>query len=213
METTALKREKSTEIEYNDNLVLKTIYRRRSIRKYREEQVPSSVLSQILDAGRMAPSAINKQPWVFYVLKTKEEIHRFSREISKSVLVEVVNSGFKGILKAGKEFLHFAHGTNFLQVDDPVFHNAPTVVFLCAGKDNEWASIDIGMCAENMMLAAKSLGIDSCPVGMAKFVEHTKIYNQLQIPRSEKVHLAIVFGYGAEVVEAKERNRNNAVFL
>jgi nitroreductase len=213
METITLKKGQSLESEQSENLVLKTIYERRAIRKYKEEQVPANLLAKILDAGRMAPSAINKQPWVFYVLKNKMEIQHFSKEISKCVLIEVVNSGFKGILKAGREFLNFAHGTNFLQVDDPVFHNAPTVVFLCAPKDNEWAALDLGMCAQNMMLAAKSFGIDSCPIGMAKFVEYSKIYGQLQVPKSEKVHLAIVFGYGAETAVAKERNKSNAVFL
>jgi nitroreductase len=87
------------------------------------------------------------------------------------------------------------------------------VIFITAPKDNEWAPLDIGMCAENIMLAAKSLGLDTCPVGLAKFVEKTKIYGKLNIPETEKVMLAVIMGYGDELAEPKERKRDNAVFI
>jgi nitroreductase len=64
-----------------------------------------------------------------------------------------------------------------------------------------------------MMLAAKALGLDSCPVGLAKYVEQTKIFSRLQIPLSEQVHLAIIFGWGNENPDVYERIRNNAFFI
>jgi len=50
------------------------------------------------------------------------------------------------------------------------------VIFIISPHDNEWASLDVGMCAQNIMLAAKSLGLDTCPVGFGKYVEKTKIF-------------------------------------
>jgi len=47
---------------------LKTIYERRAIRKYKDKPVDNAIIGEILDAGRMAPPAINKQPWKFYIL-------------------------------------------------------------------------------------------------------------------------------------------------
>ena len=43
------------------------IYNRRSIRKYIDEPVPRFIIEQILDAGRVAPSAKNRQPWKYLV--------------------------------------------------------------------------------------------------------------------------------------------------
>ncbi|MCD6341405.1 MAG: nitroreductase family protein, partial [Thaumarchaeota archaeon] len=53
--------------------LLKVIYRRRSIRKYRREPVPENVLNAVLEAGRLAPSARNMQPWHFIVVRDREK--------------------------------------------------------------------------------------------------------------------------------------------
>jgi nitroreductase len=54
---------------------------RRSVRRYEKKDIPKDVLGSILEAGRQAPSAANKQPWHFIVL-TKVEI---KNELSKGV--------------------------------------------------------------------------------------------------------------------------------
>jgi len=40
---------------------------RRSIRRYEQKEIPKDVLDKILEAGRQAPSAANRQPWHFIV--------------------------------------------------------------------------------------------------------------------------------------------------
>ena len=55
--------------------LLDIIYKRRSIRQYRSKTVPEEVLKNILEAGRLAPSADNAQPWHFIVV-TDAEIKR-----------------------------------------------------------------------------------------------------------------------------------------
>jgi len=49
--------------------IYEVIRKRRSVRKYRPEPVPDDVLNRILDAGRIAPSAKNLQPWHFVIVK------------------------------------------------------------------------------------------------------------------------------------------------
>lgn len=59
--------------------LLDVIFRRRSIRRYRSEPIPDEVLRNILEAGRLAPSADNAQPWHFIVVtesKIKEKLSR-----------------------------------------------------------------------------------------------------------------------------------------
>jgi nitroreductase len=54
---------------------------RRSIRSYEEREIPEDVLDKILEAGRRAPSADNRQPWRFIVLtdyEVKEELSKGS---------------------------------------------------------------------------------------------------------------------------------------
>lgn len=53
---------------------LKLAEKRRSVRAYKSDPVPEDLLQQVLEAGRLAPSAVNKQPWRFIVLK--DELNR-----------------------------------------------------------------------------------------------------------------------------------------
>lgn len=195
------------------NDTLKTIYERRAVRKFKDKALEKNILEEILNAGKMAPSAINKQPWKFYILTKTDDIQEFSKEIAKAAAKGILKSGIKNIVKSASSAFHLSHGIDFLKAKDPVFHGAPVVVFITSPKDNEWAGLDIGMCSQNMMLAAKSLGLESCPVGFGKFVEQTTIYSKLKIPTSEKVNIALIFGYGDENPVPHERIKNNTFFI
>ncbi len=50
---------------------LEFIKNRRSIRSFQDKQIPDNEIQMILEAGRWAPSASNKQPWEFYVIRDK----------------------------------------------------------------------------------------------------------------------------------------------
>ena len=50
------------------------IENRRSVRKYLEKNIPNDVLKQVLDAGRLAPSWVNVQPWHFIVVRKNKEV-------------------------------------------------------------------------------------------------------------------------------------------
>lgn len=179
------------------NDVLRVIYERRAVRKYRPEPVNKQLIEEIISAGRMAPSAINLQPWKFYVVTDRELIRAFSREIAV----------------VAKDFFHLSHWIDLPSSKDFIFHEAPVVIFITSPKDNEWASLDVGMCAQNMMLAAKAMELDTCPIGLAKFVEQTRIFSRLNIPQSEKVQLAIIIGYGDETPEVKQRATDNVTYI
>lgn len=193
--------------------VLKTIYERRAVRKYTDMPISKTLIEEIVHAGCMAPSAINKQPWKFYILRDKHAIQSFSDEIMKAAGKEFIMAGPKMMIKTIANLLHFPHGLTSFKKPDPIFHGAPVVIFIAAPKDNEWAALDIGMCAQNMMLAAKSLGLDSCPVGLGTFVSKAKHFSQLHIPESEQVLISLILGYGDETPEVHKRAKNNIVYL
>lgn len=74
--------------------VFETILRRRSVRSYLPDPVPQEKLRRILEAGRLSPSAMNKQPWHFIVVtdpeKRKELAHgKFGYMLKEAPLVIV----------------------------------------------------------------------------------------------------------------------------
>jgi nitroreductase len=50
-------------------MVLEAIKKRQSVRSYQDKEIPEGILQQILEAGRLAPSAKNNQPWKFIFVK------------------------------------------------------------------------------------------------------------------------------------------------
>jgi len=76
------------------------ILTRRSIRVYEKRKVPESVLNKILEAGRQAPSASNRQPWHFIVvtddeLKEKLSQGRWNKFIKDSAFT-IIGCGYVG---------------------------------------------------------------------------------------------------------------------
>lgn len=195
--------------------IAKAIYERRAKRKFKNKVVSKELIDAILEAGRMAPSAMNKQPWHFYVVTNKELISKMSSSILHHSKMAMLKAGIKEVahhvLHPGS--FHLKDGVDFFKQDDPVFHDAPVVIFISSPRSNEWAPIDIGMCSQNMMLYAHSIGLASCPIGFAKFIENTDEYKLLNVPSSEHVNLALVFGYADETPSIHERKQDNAVFI
>ena len=180
------------------NPTLKTIYQRRAVRKFKDMPVDRSLIEQLLDAGRMAPSAINKQPWKFYILTDKELIKEFSKETAKAAAKGMLKTGVKGLVKSALSSLssfRLSDAVDFFKGEDPIFHGAPVVIFIAAPKDNEWAGLDIGMCSQNIML------------------ENTSLFPKLQVPDTEHILLSIIIGYGDDTPEVHERVKNNVVFI
>ena len=121
--------------------------------------------------------------------------------------------GIKNIAKAVMSGItHISTLVDFFTATDPVFHGAPVAIFITALKDDEWAALDIGMCSQNIMLAAKSLGLETCPVGFATYIEKAEHYSKLGIPPNEKVHLAIIVGYGDKQPPLHARKKDNAFY-
>jgi nitroreductase len=73
--------------------VLDLLKNRRSIRKYKDKPVEKEKIEKCLEAARWAPSASNRQPWEFLVVKDEEkrkrlsEIHPYAKFVSQSPVV------------------------------------------------------------------------------------------------------------------------------
>lgn len=139
------------------NEVMNTILHRRSIRRFDDRQIEEPALRQILQAGLYAPSAGGRQGVIFAVCQ--------NREINERL----------GKIKRANSNPHMANGDNYVSreqpsiADDPklinAFYGAPTVITLFAPKNFLFSQEDCAAAAENMMLAADSMGIGSCYIG------------------------------------------------
>ena len=75
--------------------VWESIETRRSIRAYRPDPIPDDVLRRILEAGRLSPSAVNRQPWHFVIVRDENmrikmaKDARFGKFIKESPVVIV----------------------------------------------------------------------------------------------------------------------------
>lgn len=162
------------------NAVIENIKKRRSIRKYLPEQIKEEELDAIIEAGMYAPSGHNEQSWHFTVIQNREMLDYISSKTKELMC----NLDIEWIAKMGKnEKLH-------------VFYNAPTVIIV-SGRDEAYCPIlDCAAATENMMLAAESLNIGSCWIGLIKFFfEQRNEIEKFNIPEGYTPFHAITFGY------------------
>jgi nitroreductase len=133
---------------------LRVIRSRRSIRKYKPEPISDAELQAILEAAVYAPSARNRQPWHFSVVRDQAMMAR---------LKKVLKANF---LKCGVEFLVMRAS----EPDFVAFHDAPMVIIISADEAGGFSPLDCGVAAENIALAAESLNIGSCLMGSSEFL-------------------------------------------
>ncbi len=79
---------------------------------------------------------------------------------------------------------------------------ATLIIAIYSPVKHRWVDVDCGMCAQNMMLEAHSLGIGSCFVGAFR---EKAVKNTLGIPEKARIIGLITFGFPAQVKETKAR--------
>ncbi len=197
------------------NPMERVILERRSVRKYKDKQVPENLVRRVLEAGRFAPSAGNCQPWKFVVVRDREIIDEMERD------ARLVCKFFKFVLDwrtslLGKripwllsqlyirllpnKLAPIPFGGICLIADGTLtlFHGAPTVIFLLEDRrGNSRPEVDIGCCGENIVLAAHSLGLGTCWVGFIETLKYMgpKWKRRLGAEWPYKVCEAICLGY------------------
>lgn len=165
------------------NVVLDAIQSRRSIRKYRPEQIKDDELDAILEAGRFAPSACNEQPWHFTVIQNSDVLHR----INSLVL--------RGMLRSDLEWHRKMAANSAFKVT----YDAPTLIIVSGRLDATAPAVDCAAAMENMLLAARSLGIGSVWLGLVRFFfADAGEMAELGLPAGYKPLYAASFGYPAE---------------
>ena len=165
------------------NDVLKAIAGRRSLRRFKPDQIPDADLQAIIDAGLAAPSGHNDQSCFFTVIQNRE----LAKEISDGSKAEMRKIPVPWIAEAGKNEQYH------------IFYEAPTIIIVSARKDTVSPAADVCAAIENMLIAAESLGIGSCWIGFAKFYfNRPERAKKCGLPEGYEVHWGISLGYKPE---------------
>jgi len=111
------------------------VKQRRSVRHYEIRPVEESLLRQLVEAARWAPSALNMQPWEFIIVTDPE----IKRQLGDTAAI--------------------------LGIKWPHVKAAPAAIVICARKTSAYARDDCLLAAQNIMLRATDLGLGTCYVG------------------------------------------------
>lgn len=117
--------------------IREAIYKRRSVRKFQDTPINDDIIKSLLEDAMAAPSACNKQPWEFYVVKDKEKQDQIKKKIMfcnhNSPLIIVVCGNKKKAL------------TN---------------------DDNDYWIQDASAAIQNILLSSLSFGLGTCWCGL-----------------------------------------------
>ncbi len=190
---------------------------RRSMRRFLPTPVPRETIESILDVAARAPSGTNTQPWKVVVLtgEAKESLSRRIRAIhdDPAQLAQHTEEyayyptqwvppyidrrrkcgwdlyGLLGIVKGDKARMHAQHGRNYDFFDAPV-----GLVFTIDRLMQQGSWLDYGMFLQNVMVAARARGLDTCP--QAAFTQfHRVIAEHIGMGPDEMVVCGMSLGW------------------
>lgn len=190
---------------------------RRSIRAFLDKPVAREDIERILDVAARAPSGTNTQPWKVHVLtgdararlsgailaayadpaqaaKHHEEYPYYPREwvspyIDRRRKVGWDLYGLLGLTRDDKAGMAAQHGRNFAFFDAPV-----GMIFTIDRIMEQGSWLDYGMFLQNIMVAARARGLDTCP--QAAFTQyHRIIAAELGLPASDMVVCGMALGW------------------
>jgi len=165
------------------------IQQRQSDRKYSPRPVEEEKLLLCLEAGRLAPSASNSQPWTFVL-------------INEPALLKEMAKAAVGPLKSFNKFAKQA------PIILAIVMEKPKIITEVGGriKKKEYPLIDVGITAEHICLQAAELGLGSCMLG---WFDEEKVKTLLSIPEEKNVPLLITLGYTPEDYKQRKKIRKN----
>lgn len=176
------------------NETVDNILKRRTVREFKKEQIKQDELDTILTCGLWAPSARNLQPCHIRVVQSKE-------------MLDEINKDFKDLV--GWDTPAYTRWDK-----NPVYQNAPTVLFIYAEGDS---ATDCGLMTENIAISAESIGLATCIIGsIGALMNHEngrKWKERMSINPDWRFLIAVAVGYPDESPEPKERAEDRLEYV
>ncbi|SMF75596.1 Nitroreductase [Tistlia consotensis] len=133
------------------------IYNRRAVRDFTGEPLDEALLRRLIEAAVQAPSALDRQPWRFVVVRDRALLARISREAKAHLLASTPPGVGEARLRGYLE-----------DPDFDIFYAAPALVVIAGATADPWTVEDCALAAQNLMLAAREAGLGSCWIGFAQ---------------------------------------------
>ncbi|MBR6185818.1 MAG: nitroreductase family protein [Clostridia bacterium] len=183
------------------NETLSLISARRSHRAYENTPLTKEQLDALLKAAVESPSAVNRQPWHFTVVRSQALLDKMNEAVWEQMMKR----------EAQKRSPRFLDG-NF-----HVFYHAPTVIFISGMPDNPYTPIDGGIAVENIAIAAESMGLGSVILGMPRDAfagDQAEAFKKaLQFPEGWDFVIAIAVGVPADTKDAHPVKEDRISFV
>lgn len=181
------------------NDVLRVIHERRSTRAFKSDAVSRELIEQVVEAGLYAPSAHNHQSWHFTVI-TNEEFLSHMNQVAKAT-ARASESEFLQKIGNNEQY--------------NVFYKAPVVIIVSGNESAFSPRLDTAAAAQNMLLAAESLDLGACWVGMLRLCingpEGEKVVQKFELPEGYLPYFAVVLGHKAHAGGAAPRRKEGTV--
>jgi nitroreductase len=175
---------------------MSVIKSRRSVRAFLPQQIKDEELKAILEAGIYAPSGQNTQPWFFTVMQNPGLIDKVNDWIIDEARY-VPNPKAREIAATPNA---------------AIFRKAPTVIIVSGDKADPLVHEACSCAAQNMMLAAESVGLGSCWICYVGYLANRELFEttyraELRIPAGYVPLFGLTIGYRSGSDEAPHPRR------
>ncbi len=169
---------------------------RRSVRAYTDEPVARTAVEALLDAAVQAPSASNRQPWAFVVIRGQERLRQLSERAKAHRLADT------------QEPVSDNQRARLQDPENNLFYDAGTIILFCATPVYRYAAEDCSLAAQNLMLTACDMGLGTCAIGLSRsFFNRDDVKAEFGIPAEYTVAFPVIVGHPAENPAPTSRNR------
>ncbi|WP_027406713.1 nitroreductase family protein [Anaerovibrio sp. RM50] len=152
------------------------IFTRTSVRSYEDKPVEAEKIQKILRAAMAAPSAMNQQPWEFYVVTDKNALQELSQA-----------SPYTGMVAGAPVAIAVCGRTENLPVPDLV-------------------QVDLSLATENILLEIEAQGLGGVMLGIAPFADRMeRVARILDLPENLEAFTVVPFGYPAKKNPQQDR--------
>ena len=168
------------------NAVLENIYERRSVRSYSDKAVSDEIINELIKAGFHAANGMNAQKLRFSVVSDKTKLKEYSTR-GKALYLQFMK-------EAGIQIPELEKNLN--NPDYDMFYGAPTVIFIYSSPGILTPAEDASLAAANIMLAARSLGLGTCWIGLAAGLGNDAGFlKDNKVPDGHNLMASIILGY------------------
>jgi len=182
------------------NETLKNIAGRYTCRDFKDTPLNDQQVEELVKAALAAPSAMNLQPWHVIVVTDKAVVDELNDEGMDILSKHEDRSMYERMMSRGGK----------------MFYNAPCLVIVLS-DGSKWGTLDCGILCQNVVIAAESMGLGSCIVGMAgislngpKAAEYAERFG---FPEGHEFAIGILVGEINSGKEPHEHDRSKVSYI